>query len=298
MVKRKGLFVKKRTEKEMMDLILGVAEADERIRAVYMNGSRANPNVVKDDYRDYDVVFTVTETAPFIENKNWVKKFGDPLIIQEPDSNDLGWGIGHDFTRRYAWLMLFKDGTRIDLGVEIREETDKNFPDDTLTVPLLDKDGILPEIPLTNDSGYWIKPPAKEKYYGCCNEFWWCLNNVAKGIVRDQLPYAMRMYSEVVHTELDKMTEWRIGIDNDFNVTSGMWGKYFKKYLPPELYAMYSKTYSDGNYKHFWEAICTACDLFHVLALSVAESLGFTYRQHEEDGMREYLEMMINHKES
>ena len=49
--------------------------------------------------------------------------------------------------------MLFKDGTRIDLGVEIKEETDKNFLEDTLTVPLLDKDGIFPEIPPTNDSG-------------------------------------------------------------------------------------------------------------------------------------------------
>ncbi|WP_431602538.1 aminoglycoside 6-adenylyltransferase [Ruminiclostridium papyrosolvens] len=33
-----------RTEQEMFDLILDVAKADERIRAVYMNGSRANPN--------------------------------------------------------------------------------------------------------------------------------------------------------------------------------------------------------------------------------------------------------------
>jgi len=276
----------------MIELILSVAKADERIRAVYMNGSRANPNVIKDDYRDYDVVFTVTETTSFINDKNWPLTFGEPLIVQEPDSNDLGWGIDHDFTRRYAWLMLFQDGTRIDLGVEIKEETEKNFLEDTLTVPLLDKDGIFPEIPPTNDSGYWIKPPAKEKYYGCCNEFWWCLNNVAKGIVRNQLPYAMRMYMEIVHIELDKMAEWYIGINNNFSVTSGMWGKYFKKYLPADIYELYINTYSDGEYAHFWAAIFTACDLFHTLALSVAEHFGFTYRQDEEDGMREYLRMV------
>ncbi len=32
-----------RTEKEMFDLILSVPNRDGRIRAVYMNGSRANP---------------------------------------------------------------------------------------------------------------------------------------------------------------------------------------------------------------------------------------------------------------
>ena len=55
-----------RTEKEMFDLIFSVANNDERIRAVYMNGSRANPNVGKDIYQDYDVVFMVTETKSFL----------------------------------------------------------------------------------------------------------------------------------------------------------------------------------------------------------------------------------------
>jgi len=137
---------------------------------------------------------------------------------------------------------------------------------------------------------------VKEKYYGCCNEFWWCLNNVAKGIVRDQLLYAMRMYTEIVHIELEKMAEWFIGIEHNFSVTSGMWGKYFKKYLPTELYEMYTKTYSNGDYEHLWTAIFIACDLFHTLALSVAAHFGFTYRQNEEDGMREYLRMVREHE--
>lgn len=37
-----------RTEQEMLDLILNTAKEDERIRAVIMNGSRANKNVSKD----------------------------------------------------------------------------------------------------------------------------------------------------------------------------------------------------------------------------------------------------------
>jgi len=37
-----------RTEKEMMELIMRTAKEDARIRAVYMNGSRINPNAPKD----------------------------------------------------------------------------------------------------------------------------------------------------------------------------------------------------------------------------------------------------------
>lgn len=51
-----------RTEKEMYDLILDIAQKDERIRAVYMNGSRTNTNVQIDIFQDYDIVYIVTET--------------------------------------------------------------------------------------------------------------------------------------------------------------------------------------------------------------------------------------------
>ena len=71
-----------RTEKEMMDLILGVAKKDERIRAVYMNGSRTNPNAARDILQDYDIVYVVEETGSFIEDKGWIKTFGEILFMQ------------------------------------------------------------------------------------------------------------------------------------------------------------------------------------------------------------------------
>lgn len=40
-----------RTEQEIMDLILSVAKSDERIRAVLLVGSRANPAIPKDSYQ-------------------------------------------------------------------------------------------------------------------------------------------------------------------------------------------------------------------------------------------------------
>ena len=51
-------------------------------------------------------------------------------------------------------------------------------------------------------------------------------------------------------------------------------------------------TYSGSNYDEIWMSICAMCDLFHDLALQVAEHFGFTYRQTEEDGIREYLKMV------
>jgi len=69
----------------MLDLILDVAEKDERIRAVYMTGSRTNPNAPKDMFQDYDIVYVVTETSSFISDENWIDVFGNRIMIQKPD---------------------------------------------------------------------------------------------------------------------------------------------------------------------------------------------------------------------
>ena len=55
-----------RSEKEMMDLVLSLAEQDERIRIVTLEGSRANINIPKDEFQDYDITYFVSDIEPFI----------------------------------------------------------------------------------------------------------------------------------------------------------------------------------------------------------------------------------------
>ena len=129
-----------------------------------------------------------------------------------------------------------------------------------------------------------------------CNNFWWCLNNVAKGIVRDELPYLMGMLNEEVRSELHDMINWHIGTQHGFDMSTGKDGKYFKRYLSPELYAQYRATYSGADYNDVWESVNTMCDLFHTLAISVAAYFGFIYKQDEEDGIREYMRLVKEHE--
>lgn len=108
-----------RTEEEMFNLILNIAEQDERIRAVYMNGSRTNPNVPKDLFQDYDIVYVVTETRMFYEDETWISLFGEPLYMQMPEKMDKLRGYESHWDNTYGWLILFKDGNRIDLHVKL-----------------------------------------------------------------------------------------------------------------------------------------------------------------------------------
>lgn len=276
-----------RTEQIILDLIVGVAKTDERIRAVLLVGSRANPIVPKDIYQDYDITYFVKDIAPFYNNPAWVEKhFGKPLIMQMPETMRYPVGDG-----RFNYMMIYPDGVRIDLSFEFKNYIDTGEP----AVILLDKDngkGFLPNLPFPSDRYWHIKPPSPLFFYSCCNNFWWCLNNVARGIARDELPYVMYMLNCVVRSELDDMINYYIGVQYGFNLSTGKNGKYFMKYLPEKLYAQYAATYTGSEYTDIWAAVDTMCNLFHTLAVTVAEYFGFTYRQDEEDGIREYLRMV------
>ncbi|TAH64431.1 MAG: aminoglycoside 6-adenylyltransferase [Anaerolineaceae bacterium] len=278
-----------RTEKEMYDLILNVAKADSRIKAVIMVGSRANPDCSKDIYQDYDITYSVDDVEPFYNNTEWIEEqFGRPSVMQLPELNT------HPLLPpandgNFVYLMIFPDGIRIDLNIEKYPYIDDGEP----AIILLDKEGLLPEIEV-NPSIFLIKEPTAEIYRDTCNEFWWCLNNVAKGIARDELPYVMEMYNHYVRDMLNQVVEWYIGINNDFNVSAGKMGKYFKRYLPSSLYEMYTRTYSDSNYQNIWEAIFAACELFRVLALEVASYFDYTYNNLEDKNMMKYINQVKN----
>ena len=165
-------MIRQRTTEEMMELILGVAKADQRIREVWMSGSRANPDVPKDEYQDFDVVFQVKDVDPFWDNDGWIERcFGKPALMQKPESMGL---IPPDGDGNFVYLMLFPDGNRIDLCI-----TEDPFAEsDEPAILLLDKEqgenGVLPKATGTKEFWY-VKAPTKNHFSDCCNNWLTCL---------------------------------------------------------------------------------------------------------------------------
>ena len=275
-----------RTPKEMFDLILGVAKEDERIRAVTMGGSRANKDCPVDVYQDFDIVFFVKDVAPFWDNEEWIaEKFGKPSLLQKPESMDL---IPPDNDGNYAYLMIFADGNRIDLQFTSWPYEDDGEP----MILLLDKDGTFPKIQIAEDFWY-IKRPSAKYFADCCNEAHWCLNNVAKGIAREEAAYVMMMLG-FVRDMLMRMLEWYAGMNHDFRISTGKCGKYFKKYLPEDIYERFLKTYPTADTEAMWEAAFETLYLFGDVAREVAAKLEFTYNVAEEKGIEDYMKQVRN----
>ncbi len=262
-----------RSEQEMLDLILETARQDDRIRAVIMNGSRANPNAPKDFFQDFDIVYIVTDVPPFWHNLAWIQRFGELMILQMPEEIE---DPPPDNDGHFTYLMQFSDGNRIDLSFDTLALW-KTYAADSQSILLLDKDGIIPPFPPASDRDYLPQPPTAKAFADCCNEFWWVIPYVAKALWREELPNAKHFQDHYVREQLMKMLAWYVGVRTGFTQSPGKYGKYLDRYLEPELWALLLQTYSDADTTHTWEALLAMGELFRQVALVVAEHFGFEY---------------------
>lgn len=280
-----------RSEQEMMDLILGVAKEDDRIRAVIMNGSRCNPNAPKDIFQDYDIVYLVTDMDSFIADENWIDVFGERIIMQTPEDMTM---FPPELDGKFSYLMQFADGNRIDLTLELFKENEVYSNDDKLTLVLLDKDNRIPKLSTPTDEDYWVKPPSEEFFNDCCNEFWWVSTYVAKGLWRKEFLYARAHLDGNVRPMLIKMLEWKVGINTDFSVSVGKFGKYLQQSLSKESWHALLSTYSDGSYENTWDSLFAACDLFRTTGEHVAAHFGYDYPYGDDKRVTAYLRHVRN----
>lgn len=278
----------KRSEQEMFDLILGTAQEDARVRAVLMNGSRANPNAPRDIFQDFDIVYIVTDVESFKSDPTWISRFGELMILQLPDDM-------HDppplDQPGYTYLMQFLDGSRIDLNLFPLRQL-KRLEEDSQTILLLDKDGLFPPFPPPSDRSVLPKPPSAKAYADCCNEFWWVNPYVAKGLWREEILYAKYMLEQVLRPELLKMLVWYIGAQTDFEKNPGKYGKYFQKHLAPQEWELLLQTYTGAGYEETWQALFRMGELFRQAARQVGGWFGYEYPTGDDERVSVYLQQV------
>lgn len=264
------------SEQEMYDRILGYAEEHDDIRAVILNGSRANPNRIKDVFNDFDIVYLVRDVAYYknlaIDREYGEKLFGPMLVFQRTDENEL---FHEQYPEFVAYLMQFADGNRIDLTIAGAENYAPYCFDDRLSVVLLDKDGTLPLLPPPNVSTHYIRKAEQNLFTECRVEFWWVAPYVAKGLWRGQILYAHR-HLDVIRDMLRQMLAWRVAAEHGFEMTLGKNDYKLQTYLPAPLWEEYLTTFALPEENAVWQALFNAARMFTQVTKDVEEAFGFT----------------------
>ena len=252
-----------RTETEMMDLILQIAE-NLQAEAVALSGSRINPQTQEDEFQDYDVVYIVDNLEGLISDLSWLDQFGKRIIEQNVI-------LGH----RHLYLMLFEDGNRIDLTLCPKEHIQEWVDSEAGFRVLKDENGLF-EAYQPNVKRYWTAPPSEEEFAASCNEFWWVSAYVVKGIRRNQLIYATDHLYGICQQEVLKILAWQVASDRG-TVDIGKSYKYLFHYLPIEKEKEFSALLDLSSLEKINQSLFSTMNVFDREAQILAQKSGFTY---------------------
>ena len=207
------------------------------------------------------------------------------MILQTPD-------LMGDMTQRrnggFTYLMQFVDGNRIDLTL-IPFDHVADMTEDSLSVLLMDKDDFFDPFPPPNEASYLPKPPTRKDFQDCCNEFWWLVPYVVKGLGRGDILYAKHFIDGGLRNQLMIMLTWVFGIRTDFKCNPGKVGKYFNEVLAPERWSRLLATYTGADPSDIWEGLLIMCILFRECALELAGVYGFDYPNQEDASVTRYM---------
>lgn len=271
-------------EQQVLKQILDFAKAEDRVRAVMLNGSRLNDNAPKDIWQDYDIVFFVRDidTVDYKANQDWIKQFGELVIKQV-----------NDFDNGFIVMMQFFDGVRIDLNFKDIKDIEVVAKQDSLSKILLDKDNLAPLLPLPNDSIYYTAKPTEKEFTELLNECWWIMPYIAKGILRDELPYVKYMFDVVLMGCIRRLLCWYIGSEHNWQINPGYCEKWFKRYLPIDLYNEFIALFPTTNYHEIWTSLFQAGPFIRKIGKPLAGKLSYPYPASDDENVTTYIQSFV-----
>lgn len=276
------------TRDELYELMIETARSDERIRALTIEGSAVTDGAVKDEYSDFDITFFVADIKEFLKNKRYMERFGDILIMQEPED---WYAHPYDYngTEDFAYLCQYKDGNRIDLTIVDVKNIGRQRDYDEPRRVLINKDGFEELRDITSSDAFIIKKPGEFEYFNTCNEFRWISVYVSKGICRKEFYYAKKALDQYAMDMFIKMLGFKTALDNGFSITLGSSSKYLKRYLTQDEMARFQNIFSDGSYQSMTEKLFLMYDYFSELAQYVGEKLGYAFDREETENVRAFI---------
>ena len=274
-----------RTNEEIIDLILNVAHTDPLIQTIGMQGSRSKDNHV-DKYSDFDLVFIVDDLQPYMDDKHWIDRFGDILILQTPDD----W-FDHPFEphtmHKFTWLMQFRDGTRIDLTVIQSDE--ESLPTLQMKV-IFDRTGILSSILQTETFPFTY--PAEKEFLDTVNEFWWMTLYVTKGICRAETTYAKASF-DILLAMTNRMLEWQIQMQHDGQANVGKYMRHLQDYLTVETFNIYANCFPTLQRDDLEVKLIHIIDFFLETSSAVATMSGYQKGSENTDQIKTMIRAQI-----
>lgn len=262
---------------------------NEDIRAALLTSSLVNPLAPVDDFSDLDIELVFLDPADYLESKDWINLFGDPLNIYEE-------GIEALDGKHAMKMVQYWDGVKVDFKIYSVEQFKAEVLADELPEDwdigyeiLIDKEGLCIGLQYPTYKVSIIKEPTEEEFQKIVADFFWDVTYLPKCLVRGDLFYLKFMVEKIIRVEyLIPMIEWYIGSRNKWEVTTNKYGRLFKKYLSTAELKELESTFAAADMAENWIACGNMIDTFDRMAQAVSKVLGYDYDQDKAKATKEF----------
>ncbi|EKU50518.1 aminoglycoside 6-adenylyltransferase [Staphylococcus massiliensis] len=273
-----------RSEDEIYETVIDIAQRDDNIRAVILNGSRVKPNSFDENkLHDFDFIYVVEDVYAYIDADSWYANFGEILLMRysEPfyQKNDFN---------TFTYHMQFKDFNRIDLTLTTADHLDDCI-DLAYSKVLLDKDDAFENYSYVDTSYYETSSFSEAELKVAINDFYWYSTVVVKGIARTEFPYAVHIKEHEMRDAYKVILKERILLNSEKDaIDFGVSDKYLYHYLDRFNYDSYLRTFDNEGLHNLKESLLSMLNHFKFMLSEIERQreLDLDYEDYEDRAMK------------
>ncbi len=121
---------------------------------------------------------------------------------------------------------------------------------------------------------------------------------MAKGLWRNELNYAKGMMEGTIRYEkLLPLINWLIGSQNNWKVSTGIFGRKIKKYLDAydtKLWKQYEETFAGVDINDNWRGLFSTLEFTRTIGREIAKALDYSYPEETDRNVTSYIKWIFS----
>jgi aminoglycoside 6-adenylyltransferase len=270
---------------QLFNKVMTWAKAEEAIRVIIVEGSRARRDHAIDRFSDYDLNLYVTDVTRFTQDDTWIAQIGQIWAMEKEADPD---GV-------FSRLVLFAGGQDIDfklLPIHMLHEFVRQqiLPDDYHRgyKVVLDKEGITSQLPPPSYKAAPKRKPSEDEFLYAVNVFWFELFHLVKYLHRGEL-WCVKVRDSGIKRRLLQMIEWHAQAQHNWDYDTWIVGKYMQAWVEPEMWQAFGGIFARFDKEDSWRAVRTLMPLYRRLAGETARQLNYSYPYEMDRAISEFI---------
>lgn len=279
------------TYDELIEKIISWAKASDDVKSVFIVGSRARVDHPADEYSDLDLFMVVTNPEYYISSTQWLKSISNYWMSFVEKTT-----IGGGKERR----VLFENALDVDFAIFSEKGFEQIIENDEVQAVfkrgirvLIDKSGLAKNLSPISEECQTSAPPSVSEFLNLVNDFWYHSVWTTKKLLRGELWIAKSCVDCYMKGLLLRSIEYHTHVIKGWNYDTWHDGRFLDVWAEQGVKERLQSVFAHYEKNDIAYAFLTMMDLFRLLAVEVAEKMGFEYPNDADESATDWVKKSL-----